>query len=40
MAVFEGALILSRAARSCEPFWSTIETLITTAGCVLAEPHS
>lgn len=40
MAVFEGTLILSRAARSSEPFWNTIETLITTAGCVLAEPHS
>jgi TetR/AcrR family transcriptional repressor of lmrAB and yxaGH operons len=39
MAVFEGALILSRAARSSEPFWDTIETLITTAGCLLAEPQ-
>jgi hypothetical protein len=38
MAVFEGALVLSRAARSSEPFWNTIETLITTAGCLIAEP--
>jgi AcrR family transcriptional regulator len=39
MAVFEGALILSRAARSSEPFWNTIQTLITTAGCLIAEPQ-
>jgi TetR/AcrR family transcriptional repressor of lmrAB and yxaGH operons len=39
MAVFEGALVLSRAARSSEPFWNTIQTLITTVGCVVAEPQ-
>ena len=39
MAVFEGALVLSRAARSSEPFWSTIQTLIATAGCLIAEPQ-
>ena len=39
MAVFEGALVLSRAARSSEPFWNTIETLITTADCLIAEPQ-
>jgi hypothetical protein len=39
MAVFEGALVLSRAARSSEPFWNTIPTLITTAGCLIAEPQ-
>ena len=39
MAVFEGALVLSRAARSSVPFWNTIETLITTVGCLVAEPQ-
>ena len=39
MAVFEGALVLSRAARSSEPFWNTIKTLITTVGCLIAEPQ-
>jgi AcrR family transcriptional regulator len=39
MAVFEGALVLSRAARSSEPFWNTIQTLITTAGCLITEPQ-
>jgi hypothetical protein len=39
MAVFEGALVLSRAARSSEPFWNTIPTLITMAGCLIAEPQ-
>ncbi len=28
MSAFEGALILSRAARSSEPFWSTVEALV------------
>jgi AcrR family transcriptional regulator len=40
MSAFEGALILSRAARNSEPFWSTIEALITTAGRLVAGPHS
>ena len=39
MAVFEGALVLSRAARSSEPFWNTIKTLITTARCLIGEPQ-
>jgi hypothetical protein len=39
MAVFEGALVLSRAARSSEPFWNMIKTLITTVGCLIAEPQ-
>lgn len=28
MSAFEGALILSRAARSSEPFWSAVEALV------------
>ncbi len=40
MSAFEGALVLSRAARNTEPFWSTIEALITTADRLAAEPHS
>ena len=28
MSAFEGALIVSRAARSSEPFWSTVEALV------------
>ena len=40
MSAFEGALILSRAARNTEPFWSTTEALITMAGRLAAEPHS
>jgi TetR/AcrR family transcriptional repressor of lmrAB and yxaGH operons len=28
MSAFEGALVLSRAARSSEPFWSTVEALV------------
>jgi TetR/AcrR family transcriptional repressor of lmrAB and yxaGH operons len=28
MSAFEGALILSRAARSSEPFWNTVEALV------------
>jgi len=39
MAVFEGALVLSRTARSSEPFWNTIKTLITTVGFLVAEPQ-
>ena len=39
MAVFEGALVLSRTARSSEPFWNTITTLITTVGFLVAEPQ-
>ena len=33
MSAFEGALVLSRAARSSEPFWSTIEALISMVDC-------
>jgi AcrR family transcriptional regulator len=33
MSAFEGALVLSRAARSSEPFWSTVEALITMVDC-------
>jgi TetR/AcrR family transcriptional repressor of lmrAB and yxaGH operons len=35
MSTFEGALILSRAARSSEPFWSSVEAL---AGMVDDDP--
>ena len=31
MSAFEGALILSRAARSSEPFWRTVEALVNAA---------
>jgi TetR/AcrR family transcriptional repressor of lmrAB and yxaGH operons len=32
MSAFEGALIVSRAARSSEPFWRTVDALVNVVG--------